>query len=160
MSRRTLIAAALLVLAALPAAQAATRCADFLAAPDNFPLMEKFKLNKFRFQDRSGGFAPFVNVFTDLIGQPVHGMQFDPRGLRITPPGLSLSVDLRVGAFAGVPLQIVALDATGGVQDTMIAPADNIMHTVVLNASTLPIESVQIKGGNFEGVLNQICGHR
>jgi hypothetical protein len=160
MSRRTLIAAALLVMSALPNAQAAIRCADFTALPDNFPLMEKFKLSKFKFQDRSGGWAPFVNVFTDILGQPVHGMQFDPRGLRMTPPGPSLSVTMRLGAFAGVGLQIEALDAGGGVQDALILPNDAVMHSVVLTAATAPIVLVQIKGGDNEGVVNSICASR
>lgn len=160
MSRRTLIAAALLALAALPTAQAAVRCTDFLAFPDNFPLLEKFKLNKFKFQDRSGGWAPFVNVFSDLIGQPVHGMQFDPRGLRITLPGPSLTVELRIGAFAGAGLQIEALDAAGGLQDVLILPSDDIMHTVTLSAVSAPITMVQVKGGATEGVVNGVCAMR
>ena len=160
MSRRTLIAAALLALSALPTAHAATRCVDFMAFPDNFALLEKFKLAKFKFQDRSGGFAPFVNVFTDLIGQPVHGMQFDPRGLRVTPPGPSLSMDLRLGSFGGMPLDVRAYDAAGNVQGVVFVPADNIMHTVVLTAMTAPTEMVQIRGGNNEGVLNFACANR
>lgn len=160
MSRRHLIAAALIALTSLSGAQAAVRCVDFLAIPDNTPLPEKFKLAKFKFQDRSGGWAPLVNVFSDIIGQPVHGMQFDPRGLRITPPGASLSVELRIGAFAGLGLQIEALDAAGGVQDAILLPGDNIMHTVTLVPSTAPITLVQVKGGGNEGVVNGACATR
>lgn len=160
MTPRTLIAATLLALTALPSAQAAVRCVDFTAFPDDFPLMETFKLAKFKFQDRAGGWAPIVNVFSDAIGQPVHGMQFDPRGLRITPPGASLSMQLRIGAFAGVGLQIEALDAGGGVQDAVILPNDGIMHSVTLTAATAPIAVVLVKGGDNEGVLNGACATR
>ena len=99
-------------------------------------------------------------MFSDIIGQPVHGMQFDPRGLRITPPGASLSVELRIGAFAGLGLQIEALDAAGGVQDAILLPGDNIMHTVTLVPSTAPITLVQVKGGGNEGVVNGACATR
>lgn len=160
MTRRTLIAAALLALSALPTAHAAIRCVDFLAFPDNAPLLEKFKLSKFKFQDRTGGFAPFVNVFTDLVGQPVHGMQFDNRGMRVAPPGPALSMELRLGAFAGPPLQIEALDSLGGVQDAAMLPVDNIMHTVMLAATTAPITEVRVRGGGNEGVLNFACAIR
>jgi hypothetical protein len=157
-------AAAALTLASAPAAHAieaeAIRCADFLGHPDNLPLPEVFKLSKFKFQDRSGGWAPFVNVFTDLIGQPAHGMQFDLRGLRISPPGGSVSVELRLGAFAGVGLQIEAFDAAGGLQDALFLPNDSIMHTVTLAAATLPITLVQLKGGDNEGILNWVCATR
>lgn len=157
-------AAAAFTLATTPSAHAiegeAVRCVDFLAFPDNAPLPEKFKLAKFKFQDRSGGWAPFVNVFSDLIGQPVHGMQFDPRGLRISPPGASLSVELRAGAFAGVGVQLEAYDAAGGLQDAMFLPNDSIMHTVTLVAATAPITLVQLKGGDNEGIVNGVCASR
>ena len=148
-------------LGAAAPAMAAVRCVDFLGFADNQPLPEKFKLANFGFQDRSGGFAPFVNVFTDLIGQPVHGMQFDDRGMRLRPPGPSLSVELRVGSFvAPRPLRIRALDAAGGVQDLVILPGDSIMHSVLLMASTAPITEVRIVGGGDEGVINQACATR
>jgi len=160
MSRRTLIAAALLALSALPTAHAASRCVDFMAFPDNFALLEKFKLAKYKFQDRSGGFAPFVNVFNDMLGQPVHGMQFDARGLRITPPGPSMSMELRLGNFGSTPLEVLAFDPAGGAQGVAFVPADNTMHTVVLVGLTAPIALVQIRGGNNEGVLNGACAFR
>jgi hypothetical protein len=168
-SQAIALGAAAALLAASPAmaqeeaAQAplGMRCVDFLSLPDNLPLAEKFKRNGFKFQDRAGGFQPFVNVFTDLIGQQVHGMQFDERGLRLAPPGASLSVHFTIGGFVSTqPLSIRALDASGGVQDTMVLPGDGIMHTLVLTAATAPISEVRILGGGFEGVLNQACAVR
>lgn len=136
---------------------AALRCVDFLPLADNTPLPEMFARNKFRFRDRAGVFAPFVNVFVDLIGQPVHGMQFDGRGLRVTPPKPALTATLRIGSFTIPGLTIEGLDASGAVQDTVFLPSDNIVHTVGLAAVTAPITLIQITGGGNEGVLNSVC---
>jgi hypothetical protein len=146
--------------AAAPAA-AATRCADFTIFPDNAPVPEAFKLDKFKFRDRAGGFAPFINVFTDLIGQPVHGLQFDDLGLRVGLPGPTAIVTLHMGHFGPIgPLVIKGVDATGGLQDTLILPGDDIMHTVSLVAVSAPITEVRMVGGGNEGVINYVCATR
>ncbi|HEV8690434.1 MAG TPA: hypothetical protein VGQ91_09080 [Ideonella sp.] len=154
------LAATLLLAAAMAAptaAHAAVACVDFLAFPDNAALAENFNLGGFGFHDRAGGFMPFVNVFVDVIGQPVHGMQFDKRSLRIKPPVPALSVDLRVGAFAGAGLTIQAYDAVGGLQDNAGLPNDATMHTVTLTAATAPIALIKLKGGGYEGIVNGLC---
>ena len=135
----------------------ALRCVDFLPLPDNFPLPESFKRSKFGFRDRAGAFAPFVNVFVDAIGQPVHGMQFDTRGLRITPPKPALSAELRIGGFHAPGLTLEAFDAAGVLQDAAVVASDSVMRTVVLAASTAPITLIVVQGGGDEGVVNRVC---
>ena len=166
-----LLGAGLMLAATLGAAQArpaaaaavddvgaqALRCVDFLPLPDNFPLPESFKRSKFGFRDRAGGWAPFVNVFADVIGQPVHGMQFDSRGLRITPPKPALSAELRIGGFHAPGLTLQAFDAAGGLQDAAVVPSDSLMRTVALAASTAPITRIEVQGGGDEGVVNRVC---
>jgi hypothetical protein len=163
MNTQTLSLAAAALIAAAPLTQAqavlpeAVRCVDFLGFPDNWALPEKFKLATFKFNDRAGAWAPIVNVFTDLIGQPVHGMQFDERGLRINPPKPAATAELRVGAFAGVGIQIRAFDVAGTLQDSAFVPNDAIMHTVNLVGATSPITLIQLQGADNEGLLNGLC---
>lgn len=132
-------------------------CTDFFAFADNTGLPNNFMLGGFQFQDKPGGFAPFVNVFVDVLGQPVHGMQFDKRGLRITPPVPAAQAQVLVGAFSGAGVQLRAYDAAGALQDSAFVPNDATMHMVVLAAATAPIALVKLKGGNYEGIVNSVC---
>lgn len=143
--------------AAADAGVQALRCVDFLPLPDNFPLPESFKRSKFGFRDRAGALAPFVNVFADIIGQPVHGMQFDTRGLRITPPKPALTAELRLGGFHAPGLTLQAFDAAGVLQDAAVIPSDSLMRTVLLTAGTAPITLIVVQGGGDEGVVNRVC---
>lgn len=146
-----------LVLATAGAAQAAT-CTDFSAYDNGTPLPERFSQDGFRFQDKADGFAPVVAVFSDGIGQPVHGMRFDGRGLRVRLPQGTNKVELKAGPF-GVPgLTIRALDASGQLQrELVILPDDGYLNTRVLKQRTAPITELRIEGGGNNGVLDTVC---
>lgn len=149
------LCATLLLTAGL--AQAAP-CTNFTALPDGTALPEDFVQDGFRFRDRAGEFAPVVQVFSDGIGQPVHGMQFDNRGLRVSLPTPAQRVQIKVGSFSVIGLDILALDATGKQQQRLfLVPDDGYLNTRVLRAKTAPITELRIQGGDNLGVLDTVC---
>ena len=72
----------------------AQNCVDVLALADNTMLGNVFMRNNFTFHSL-GGLVPFVNVFLDLDGDPVHGVQFSNQGLEVLLPAPSNQVDMR-----------------------------------------------------------------
>lgn len=133
-------------------------CTNFSALPDGTALSEDFVQDGFRFRDRAGEFAPVVEVFFDGIGQPVHGMQFDNRGLRVNLPGPAQRVEIKAGPFSAIGLDIRALDANGQLQQRLfIVPDDGYLNTRVLRAKTAPITELRIQGGDNLGVLDTVC---
>ena len=138
-------------------AQAAT-CTNFKAYADGSVLLEDFEQDGFRFRDRADGYTPVVEVFFDGIGQSVHGMQFDNRGLRVTLPSPANKVQIKAGPFSAIGLTIRALDATGKVQQTLfIVPDDGYLNTRELKAKSAPITELRIQGGDNNGVLDTVC---
>ena len=148
-------ACALALLATGVVAQAAT-CTDFLAYANGTALPESFTQDGFRFQDQAGGFAPVVSVFSDGIGQQVHGMQFDGRGLTVKLAKKASKVEIR--AVPRLGLTVTATDVAGKVQDQIFIPADDgYLNTRVLTASTARIAQLRIVGGFDAGVLDRVC---
>ena len=158
-ARRSRRAAALclgLALLAGGAAQAAT-CTDFSAYDDGTALAERFSQDGFTFQDKAGGFAPVVTVFFDGIGQPVHGMRFDERGLRVRLPQGAAKVELKAGPFGAPGVTVRGFDASGQLQrELVILPDDGYLNTRVLRSRTAPITELRLSGGGY-GVLDTVC---
>lgn len=131
-------------------------CVDFLALADNTVLGNNFVRGGYQFQSLGGGLVPFVNVFFDLNGDDVHGVQFDNAGIRVAPPSPADVVDVTIGVFHPPGVQVRAFDATGAVVDTAFVPPDNIIHTVTLDGAT-DITRLRFTGGGNEAVINEIC---
>lgn len=131
-------------------------CVDFLAFPDNTVLGVNFTLNGFQFRSRPG-LVPFVNVFADALGNPVHGVQFPDAGLGVKLDAPTNVVNIRIGVFNNPPVSIRGYDATRTPVAGAGVPADNIMHNVNLVSGGNPIVFVGFVGGGNEAVINQIC---
>jgi len=131
-------------------------CVNFLPLADNTVLGNNFVRGGHQFQSLGGGLVPFVNVFSDLNGDDVHGVQFDNAGIRVAQPSPADVVDVTIGVFDLPGVQIRAFDATGAVVDSAFVPADNIIHPVTLDGAT-DITRLRFTGGGNEAVINEIC---
>lgn len=139
-----------------PAPLAAASCVDFLALADNTALGNNFLRDSYQFQSHGAGVVPFVNVFIDLLGNDVHGVQFDDAGIRVAVPAPAAAVDVTVGVFHTPRVRIRAFDASGALVDTASVAADNIVHTVTLDGAS-DITRLRLTGGGNEAVINEIC---
>ncbi len=164
-SRSFLILAVLIGALALPfttssamasPALGCTDFVDFLAFPDNQPFPGRFMLSGFRFRTIAPP-APFVNVFNDINGDLVHGLQFSNAGIWVILPTATSIVDVEIGVFNDPTVTLRAYDAAGVLQDTETAPNDADMHTETLDAGLDTISRLRISGGGDEGVINSIC---
>jgi hypothetical protein len=160
LARRSPCPAALCLSLALLAggtAQAAS-CTDFSPYANDTVLPERFSQDGFRFQDKAGGHVPVVTVFFDGIGQPVHGMRFDDRGLRVRLPQGAAKVELKAGPFGAPGLTVRGFDASGQLQrELVILPDDGYLNTRVLRSRTAPITELRLSGGGNNGVLDTVC---
>lgn len=131
-------------------------CIDFLAYADNTVLGNFFIVNNVRFVSL-GGMVPFVNVFADMAGNPVHGAQFSNNGLLMKLPASTPTLTIEMGAFSAPNVIVRAFDMTGGLEDIAVVPNDNLLHIVNLAAAVDPIRFVRFTGGGNEGVINEVC---
>lgn len=131
-------------------------CIDFLAYPDNTVLGNFFIINNVRFRSL-GGMVPFVNVFADMAGNPVHGAQFSNTGLLVKLPAGVPSISVEMGVFAAPQVIVRAINAAGGIEDAVVVPNDNLLHTITLTSAVDPIVRLRFNGGGNEGVINEIC---
>lgn len=138
-------------------AQAATRCADFLAYDDGTPLPSQFKINGFKFKDRVGGASPVVQTGLDAVATPFHGVVYDRRGMDVTPPKPAMTVRVRLLTRSGSPLRVVGYDATGGVQASGLCTNENLSEELTFHASSAPITRLTLTGGADQGLVNQVC---
>src|SRR3954468_10271376 len=103
--------------AGVPAsAAAAPACVDFLPVPDNTHPGALFTRSGYQFRSPPGT-DPIVNVFVDLAGAPVHGLQFNGTGVRVRLPAPADTVTVVVGVFTAPAVTIRAYDAAGAVVD-------------------------------------------
>jgi hypothetical protein len=131
-------------------------CVDFLAIADNTVMGNMFNVNGFQFKS-PGGMVPFVNVFVDILGNPVHGVQFSNMGIIVRPPSPATSVDIEIGVFHNPNVTIRAINAAGGLEDVTTVPWDDTVHNVTLTSAVDPIVLLRFNGGGNEGVINEIC---
>jgi hypothetical protein len=138
-----------------PAAAAAVSCVDFLSVADNTHPGVLFTRNGYTFRSPPAT-DPIVNVFVDLAGAPVHGLQFNTTGVRVGLPAPARSVIVTIGVFTTPAVTIRAYDAADVLVDFSLVAADNLLHTVTLSGAT-EITRLRFTGGGNEGVINSIC---
>jgi len=132
----------------------APTCVEFLGLADNTHPGTDFVRDSYRFQALGGD--PFINVFTDSVGNPVHGLQFANAGMRVKLPAPAATVEVTIGVFSSPDVQIRAFSSTGVLVDSATVAADNNLHTITL-AGAQSITRLRFTGGGGEGVINNIC---
>ena len=136
----------------------AQNCVNVLALADNTMLGVIFTRNGFTFQSR-GGLIPVVNVFIDIDGDPVHGVQFSDQGLEVMLPAPSNAVDIAMGVFTTPRVRVRAFNALGGIEAGVLVPADDQLHNSTLTTAGSPIVRLRFTGGGNEGIINEICSN-
>lgn len=80
---------------------------------------------------------------------------FPDEGIAVTLPFVGASVTAQVAPYAGRPIHLRALDASGQLLGDAQSTTDRQMQTLVV--SQAGIARVEIKGGNSEGLLRELC---
>lgn len=129
-----------------PQAQAAQRCTDFSAHAigDQLPRRVRQDGHVFRFGNPSSIF------FTG-------GAQFWSRGSSITPPQPSNWVEITYWGGAGTEIRLMAMNAAGGIEESVTVPVTFSLNTIRLHANSAPIVKVKLRGGGNESTLNGVC---
>jgi|PlaIllAssembly_1097288.scaffolds.fasta_scaffold114028_2 hypothetical protein len=131
-------------------------CADFsnpTVFPDNHPFPpapSNFVLAGFTFKQVGGTDPLFVNRTA-----AEQGLQFTPKGLRVTLPCPKTRVELRLGTFAGA-VDISMYDTSGNLINTRNIAGTNTYQNIVLQTRKRMARIVLTKGG-FEAILVRIC---
>lgn len=131
-------------------AQPETVCINFDFYPDNAHPGQVFEIYGFKFSSL-GTLDPIVND----VSPNVHGLQVDPVGLQIDFPVPASKIELIAGSYTTESLVVIANDEYGNVIDQVVIPGDSNVHTITI--SEAGIFSAIITGGEFEGVLVEIC---
>lgn len=150
--RFAILAVLFLLLSACRTTTTFVRCVEFTQFPDNTQMGPSFTVLRFDFVS-NGQFDPFVNDVTTNV----HGLQFAEGGMTMDVPSTASQVDLQVGAFAGQPVTVEALNSAGSAVDSDVVPATNSVQSISLAGSD--ITTVSFVGGGGEGVLVEACSY-
>jgi hypothetical protein len=157
MSRRLLLTAALLTLAALSPAHSANRCANFKAVEAGTEMPDKFKIKGITFKDRAGGFTPVVHNITDGLGRVVHGLSFDPRGIQIALPEPAAQASVRLVVPPGQTVRLRAFDALGETIYNVLCTNENLSEEGIVAPGSQPIVRLMLDGGGGQATVDQVC---